>query len=143
MGPSALSTSGKSQQLVACHDAYAHGSHPVRHARAWQYDGDQSTLEVVDSFSGEGEHDFVSRLHFAPGLEPTLSRSSDGSWVVRVAETDISIGVVGGRATECTLSDATVSSNYRVETRSRVLALAWRGSVDTRAVVTVRPGVQG
>jgi Heparinase II/III-like protein/Heparinase II/III N-terminus len=63
--------------VIAEHDGYRRLAQPVRHRRAVHFDKRNRFWVIEDSFSGEGEHDFAFRFHFAPELESRLR--DDGS----------------------------------------------------------------
>jgi heparinase II/III-like protein len=58
--------------VIAEHDGYRRLAQSVRHRRAINFDKRNRLWVVEDSFSGEGEHDFAFRFHFAPELESRL-----------------------------------------------------------------------
>jgi Heparinase II/III N-terminus/Heparinase II/III-like protein len=55
--------------VVAEHDGYRRLPKPVTHRRAVRFDKRNRGWLVDDSFTGDGEHAFAFRFHFAPGLE--------------------------------------------------------------------------
>jgi uncharacterized heparinase superfamily protein len=63
--------------VIAEHDGYRRLTQPVTHRRAVSFDKLNRGWSIEDSFTGEGEHDFSFRFHFAPGLISTVR--SDGT----------------------------------------------------------------
>jgi hypothetical protein len=59
----------QADRVVAEHDGYRRLRQPVTHRRAVRFDKPNRGWLVQDSFSGEGEHDFAFRFHFAAGLD--------------------------------------------------------------------------
>ncbi|HEY6045415.1 MAG TPA: alginate lyase family protein, partial [Pyrinomonadaceae bacterium] len=57
---------------IAEHDGYGRLARPVTHRRAVRFDKPNRTWLIEDSFTGDGEHDFSFRFHFAPGLISTV-----------------------------------------------------------------------
>jgi uncharacterized heparinase superfamily protein len=58
--------------VVAEHDGYRRLTEPVTHRRAVNFGKLDRRWLIEDSFTGEGEHEFSFRFHFAPGLITTV-----------------------------------------------------------------------
>lgn len=55
--------------VAAEHDGYRRLPQPVTHRRAVHFDKQNRFWLIEDTLTGEGEHSFAFRFHFAPGLE--------------------------------------------------------------------------
>jgi uncharacterized heparinase superfamily protein len=66
-------TPGEEMDLVVAeHDGYRRLTKPVTHRRAVNFDRLNRGWLIEDSFTGDGEHEFAFRFHFAPGLSSRI-----------------------------------------------------------------------
>ncbi len=56
-------------RIEAVHYGYRRLKDPVTHGRSVEFDKSRRQWVVTDEFDCRGEHEFVFRLHFAPGIE--------------------------------------------------------------------------
>src|ERR1700754_82303 len=66
-------TSAVSDRIVAEHSGYRRLKHPVVHRRTIVFKKTEREWLIDDEFLGNDEHEFVSRFHFAPGLNVTAN----------------------------------------------------------------------
>jgi hypothetical protein len=71
-----LNNTGMSFHIQASHDGYCRLNDPVVHTREVKIDKDQICM-IVDSFSGEGVHDFELNFH----LDPNVTITRDNGWL--------------------------------------------------------------
>ena len=68
----AWEVTGEHDRIVAEHDGYARLLEPIRHRRSVDFDKRERYWTICDALTGEGEHVFRTRCHFAENLEVSI-----------------------------------------------------------------------
>ena len=63
---------GRRMTYAGCHAGYARLRDPVVHERQFEFDGRTGGLEITDRLRGEGTHELLWHLHFAPDVRLRL-----------------------------------------------------------------------
>jgi hypothetical protein len=92
-------------KVVAEHYGYRRLPQPVTHRRSVTFDKRESSWLIEDDFTGDGEHVYEIRFHFAPGVELKIHEQS-----VAGRAGDVSLIIEG--ETEPVLESQPVSRDY-------------------------------
>lgn len=120
------------QLLEAEHYAYRRLREPVTHRRRIEFDRNAATLTIQDNFEGSGEHEFCSRLHFAPGIGLAEVPGATGSFVTVCEGAVMSIDVHSEADLDASVEDGWCSPSYGIRMPIKVIAYTWRASAPCR-----------